>query len=42
MWDGSYFCAKCALDPKKETLDGTFWNDLKEIIQKIKEKNGYN
>ena len=37
-WDGDYFCIKCALSYKSGEVDGTFWNDTKEIMSKVRSK----
>lgn len=37
-WDGAYFCAECALSPKKGEVNGTFWNSPQEVKAAINEK----
>lgn len=35
-WDGKYFCAACALDKKKATVEGTVWNSPAEVLDAVK------
>lgn len=37
-WDGSYFCAKCALSPKSGSVDGVKWDSVNEVRLAVSSK----